>query len=211
MKITQLITAGITGLTLMIAGCTKEPINQLSAEESRIFTSSYDSTIHFGDYKTFSIADSVTVIDNSGNAKTLTATDAAYIEAVKKYMIQRGYVQVANDQTPDIGLNINRIYQTATGLVDYNDYYGNYGGYFDPYYWGYSGYGYYVPYNYGIYQITEGLVSIDMFDLKNAATKGKINLMWNGLARGTGIFNSSNADAGVQTLFSQSPYLTTVQ
>ena len=126
-------------------------------------------------------------------------------------MQQRGYTLVNKDQTPDIGININRIYHTATGVIDYTDYYGGYGGYWDPYYWGYSGYGYYVPYVYGVYQVSEGLISIDMLDLKDAGTKGKISLMWNGLVRGSDIFNTANADAAVQNLFNQSAFLQTAQ
>jgi len=51
-------------------------------------------------------------------------------------------------------------------------------------------------------------MSIDMFDLKNAAAHGdKLNLLWNGLVRGEGIFNANVADSAVQALFNQSTYL----
>jgi hypothetical protein len=52
-------------------------------------------------------------------------------------------------------------------------------------------------------------MSIDMLDLKNAPTKNKIDIIWNGLARGEGIFNASNADGIVKALFDQSTYLQT--
>ena len=208
MKTIYSLTAGII---IFLAGCTKEPLNHLTTEESRIYTVSYDSSINFSTFKTYSIADSVAVIRDGSSTKQLNDVDQAYIDAVKKYMAQRGYSLVSKDQTPHIGININRIYHTATGVIDYTGYYGGYGGYWDPYYWGYSGYGYYVPYVYGVYQVSEGLISIDMLDLKDAATKGKIGLMWNGLVRGTGIFDASNADAAVQNLFNQSAFLQTAQ
>ena len=74
-----------------------------------------------------------------------------------------------------------------------------------PFYWGYGGYGYYVPYGYTVYQVTEGAVSIDMLDLKNADQLTSVRP--NGLVRGDGIFAESNADAQVKALFDQSSYL----
>src|SRR5689334_9471892 len=96
-------------------GCTKEPLNNLNEEESRIYITNSDTTVNFGNYKTFSISDSVVVLDNGQSTRDLTPVDQAYIEAVKKYMQQRGYQQVNKQDNPDIGLNINRIYNTATG------------------------------------------------------------------------------------------------
>ena len=84
-----------------------------------------------------------------------------------------------------------------------------YGGYWDPYYWGYSDYGYYVPSSFGVYQVTEGAMSIDMLDLKDASAKGKIDVIWNGLVRGEGIFVDANADLSVKALFDQSTYFKT--
>ena len=189
-------------------GCTKEPLNNLNEEESRIYVTNSDTTVNFGSYKTYSISDSVAVLDNGQSYKELKPVDQAYIDAVNKYMQQRGYVLVSKESNPDLGIDVNRIYNTATGYFSYDDYWDYYGGYWDPGYWGYPGYSYYVPYVYGVYQVTEGLMSIDMFDLKNAATHGnKLDLLWNGLVRGEGIFSANVADTAVQTLFNQSSYL----
>jgi hypothetical protein len=133
--------------------------------------------------------------------------DSAYILAVKKYMQQAGYQLVTRKQNPDLGVNVNHIISTTTGVISYGDYWNDYGGYWDPYYWGYPGYGYYVPYAYSTYQIREGAVSIDFLDLKNASADKKINVIWTGLIRGSGIFNASLADTQVKALFDQSPYL----
>jgi hypothetical protein len=48
-----------------------------------------------------------------------------------------------------------------------------------------------------------------MFDLKNAGTNNNIEGIWNGLIRGSGIFNQQNAASGVKILFDQSGYLQT--
>ena len=211
MKRMQFTLIAVLVFGVFITGCKKDPLKQLTPEESRIYITSYDSSANFSAFKTFSIADSVGAISNNGASRELTATDQAYVTAVKKYMQQAGYTLVSKDQHPDIAVNVNRIYNTSTGVIDYTDYWDYYGGYWDPTYWGYSGYSYYVPYTYGVYQVTEGLISIDMFDLKNAKESNKLNLLWNGLIRGEGIMNSADADASVQALFSQSSYLHTTQ
>jgi hypothetical protein len=187
----QLVVAVCTACSAILFGCTKEPLNNLTQEESRIYTTNSGTTTNFGNYKTYSISDSVAVLDNGQSYKELKPVDQAYIDAVNKYMQQRGYVLVSKESNPDLGIDVNRIYNTATGYFSYDDYWDYYGGYWDPYYWGYGGYGYYIPTSYGIYQITQGAVSIDILDLKNAPSKNKIDIIWNGLARGEGIFNES--------------------
>jgi len=139
--------------------------------------------------------------------KDLQPSDQAYIDAVNKYMQQRGYAKVTKESNPDIGIDVNRIYNTSTGYYSYDDYWDYYDGYWDPYYWGYGGYGYYVPTSYGIYQITEGAMSVDMLDLKHASEKNKIEVIWNGLIRGENIFSSATAEPAVKALFDQSTYL----
>ena len=75
----------------MFFGCTKEPLNNLTQEESRIYVTNSDSTINFGSYKTYSISDSVAVLIMADSYKELHGLDQAYIDAVNKYMQQRGY------------------------------------------------------------------------------------------------------------------------
>lgn len=207
MKIKQVLAAVCLISTAAFFSCTKEPLNNLSNEESRIYVTNADSTVSFSSYKTYNVSDSVVVLDNGSAYKDLTPVDQSYIDAVNKYMQQRGYKQVSKSSNPDIGIDVNRIYNTATGLYSYDDYWDYYGGYWDPYYWGYGGYGYYVPSSYGVYQVTQGAVSIDMLDLKNASSKNKIDVIWNGLVRGENIFSSSTADSSVKALFDQSTYI----
>jgi len=205
----QLVVAVCSACTGILFGCSKEPLNNLNQEESRIYTTNSDTTTNFGNYKTYSISDSVAVLDNGKSSKELKPVDQAYVDAVNKYMQQRGYVLVSKQDNPDLGIDVNRIYNTSTGYFSYSDYWDYYDGYWDPYYWGYGGYGYYIPTTFGIYQVTEGAISIDILDLKNAPSKNKIDIIWNGLARGEGIFDEANADGIVKALFDQSTYLQT--
>ncbi len=199
----------LTGSSFMYAGCSKEPLKDLTTDESRIYITDHDSSINFSNYKTYSISDSVAVIQDGKATMQLDNSDAAYVDAAKKYMSAAGFSLVAKEQNPDLGVNVNHIINTTTGVISYGDYWGDYGGYWDPYYWGYGGYGYYVPYAYSVYQINEGAISINLLDLKNAAANNKIDISWTGLIRGPGIFDASVADSNVKALFDQSPYLKT--
>ena len=196
-------------LVLSLGACQKDAVSNLNTEESRIYITDHDSTVSFSSYHTYSISDSVAVIDGNQSKKQLDEADAAYITAVKKYMDGMGYTQVAKNANPDLGVDISHIVNTSTGVVSYPDYWGYYDDYYDPYYWGYGGYDYYVPYSYDVYTVREGALSIDLLDLKNAASTNKINLVWTGVIRGEGIFDASTADSQVKALFDQSPYLKT--
>lgn len=203
-----ILTISVVAGILAINGCKKEPLNNLDQGENRIYITHHNDSINFATYNTFSISDSVAVISNNElEEKAATEVDAAYIAAVKQQMQERGYTLVSRDQNPDIGINVNRIYNTYTGMFSYNDYLGDYYGYWDPYYWGYPGYGYSYPTYYGFYQVEEGALSVDMLDLKDAASSNQIRVIWNGLIRGTGVFNPSTAPAQAKALFDQSTYL----
>ena len=198
---------GITAFSIIFTSCTKDVVGNLNTDESRIYITDHDSTANFNNYKTYSISDSVAVINNGKSTRELTGVDQAYITAVEKYMDQNGYTMVTKKDNPDLGVDVSRIYNTTTGVISYGDYWGDYGGYWDPYYWGYPGYGYYIPYAYSVYQIQEGALSIDLLDLKNASAQNKINVIWTGLIRGESIFDASVADSQVKALFDQSSYL----
>jgi len=196
-----------TGL-LVMSSCKKDPLKNLSGDESRIYITQHSDSVSFNSFHTFSIADSVAVISNNQlQGKSVTDVDTAYINAVKLQMQQRGYTLVAKNQNPDLIITVSRIYNTSTGVFDYGYYDPYYSSYWDPYYWGYGGYGYYFPADYiGTYSITEGALSIDIFDLRDAKQTNKISSIWSGLIRGSGTFGAANAASGVQALFNQSTY-----
>jgi hypothetical protein len=201
--IVPLVAAAI----FILGSCTKDPVSKLSAEESQLYITNHDSTTDFSSFKTFSISDSVAVISNNHlRGKTHDSFDSLLIASVTAAMTQRGYTLVTNEQNPDLGINVNNIINTYTGYIDYGSYYDDYYGYLDPYYWGYPGYGYSGSYI-GTYQVNEGAISIDMFDLKDASATGKIKAVWSGVIRGSGIFQSANINSSVQALFNQSAYI----
>jgi hypothetical protein len=201
----------ITGVALL-SSCTKDPLSNLTEEESRIYITNRNSTADFSSYKTYSIPDSVYVIDNNNfRGGQATTWDLQALAAVRSALESRGYVRVSRTQSPDLGINVSRLYNTSTNVVDLQNYWGGYGGYYDPYYWGYGGYGYGYPSSYALVESTEAMVSVEILDLKNASANQTINVIWNGLIRGTGVFTNNAVTTGVQALFEQSPYLKTVQ
>jgi len=207
MRPISLSIAGVVALGVLFASCTKEPLRNLTEEESRIYITNHDSTANFGAFKTFSISDSVAVISNNQlEKKEQSAIDVLFIQAIKNEMVARGYTLVNKDQDPDMGVNISRIYNSRTGIVDYGGYWGGYYDYYDPYYWGYPGYSYDFPSYYGIYQTTEAALSVDALDLKDANGTKTIKGIWNGLIRGSGIFDPSNVNSQVKALYDQSSY-----
>ncbi|MCZ2460018.1 MAG: DUF4136 domain-containing protein [Chitinophagales bacterium] len=208
MKIVR-VMALLSSLAILAYGCQKDPLKDMTNEESRIYITDHDSTIQFNSFHTFSISDSAALIENGRVSKQLNAADAAYIQAVKDQMQARGYVLVSKNDNPDLGLTVNRIISTSTGVISLGSYWDYYDSYWDPYYWGYPGYGYYLPYSYAVYQIREGAVSVDMVDLKDATKNQKLDVIWTGLIRGSDIYNASVAPSQVKALFDQSTYIQT--
>jgi hypothetical protein len=205
-KITGLAVSSLFVL-LFFNSCNKDPLNNLSNEESRIYVSNYDTTASFESYQTFSIEDSVNVIRNDQSiGKKLDSFELKTINAVRQSMKDRGYTEVDRANKPDLAINISEVTNTSTGIFSYPDYWDSYGSFYDPYYWGYGGYGYYAPYMIGLYTIENGGLEIDLLDLKHADAN-KIQAVWTGLARGEDVFNPDNAASEVKALFDQSPYL----
>lgn len=207
MKSKNVLWLSIAVVGVLFTSCSKDPLSNLTAEESRIYITDHDSTKDFPSFNTFSISDSVTVINDGQASKQLNETDQAFIDAVGSEMQNKGYTLLNKNSNPDLGINISRIYNTSTGIISYRNYYDYYGSYLDPYYWGYGGFGYYNPYSFATYSIREGAISVDMFNLKDAAANNKIEVIWTGLIRGSGIFSKATAPQQVKMLFDQSPYL----
>ena len=200
---------GILIPVIIMAGCKKDPLNHLTNEESRIYVTDHDSTANFQSYKTYSISDSVSVIQDNQNAgQILGLYEINLINAIKTSMQQNGYSLVDKSSNPDLAINVSEIINTQTNVIDYSMYWDSYSSYYDPYYWGDPGYGYYSPYSLGTYTSQTDGTEIDLLDLKNASANGsKIVSLWSGLVMGQDIYNPNNAASEVQKLFSQSTYL----
>ena len=198
-------------LCIFLSNCVKDPVKNLTQEESRIYVTNYDTTVTFSSYKTFKIADSVAIITNNQlEGRERTSIDAQFIDATVNALQQKGYVRVNNGQTADLAVTVSAITNTNTQLVSYTDYGGYYGSYWDPFFWDYPGYSYYVPTYYGVYETGETALAIDIVDLKNASNNNnQLRVIWSGLIRGSGIFSGRNINDQINSLFNQSTYLVT--
>src|SRR3954465_5699484 len=102
-----LMAAGILAMT----SCKKDPIKNLEGDEGQIYITNHSDSVNFSAFRTFSVADSVAVYQNNKYLGTeLSASDAAYIQAVKDQLTQRGYTLVNKNQHPDLGINVSQVY-----------------------------------------------------------------------------------------------------
>lgn len=207
-RVMYLMSAALM-LTVFISGCSKDPLKDMTEEESRIYVTNRADSVDFTTYSTFSIADSVAVISNSSgqNERALTDYDKKLIADVSAAMVAKGYKLVPRSTKPDLAINLTRIDNTYSSVYYDPGYWSGIGGYYDPFYWGYGGYGYYWPSYYQVYQ-RERAVSIDLVDLKHPKNN-QLVAIWNAMLRGTGVWNVNNVDSMVTAVFAQSTYLKT--
>lgn len=209
---THIISSAILAVSVLFTACTKDVVKNLDAGEAGIYITNYDSNLSFNNFTTFSISDSVAVVQNGElKEKSVTAVDEAYVNAVKTNMQALGYTLVNHDQEPHLGITITRVTNTSTGIISYPSFWGFYDRFYDPFFWGYGGYNYYFPYSFSVYEVREGAVTVDMVNLKDAAAKNTIDGAWSGIIRGGNPFDRNKAAANVDALFAQSPYLKTNQ
>ncbi|MVT12588.1 DUF4136 domain-containing protein [Chitinophaga tropicalis] len=208
MKRVMLVTCALMGIVLSFSSCGKDPLKDMTAEESRIYITNHADSTDFTSFKTFSIADSVVVASNTNNdGRALTDYDKKLIADVTSALEARGYTLVSRTSKPDLAVNLTRIDNSYSAIIYDPGYWAGYGGYYDPFYWGYPGYGYYWPTYYQVYQ-NERAVSIDIVDLKHPVNNNLV-AVWNALMRGTGVWSIDNVDKMVSAVFAQSTYLKT--
>jgi hypothetical protein len=197
----------VTGLALLV-GCNRDPLKDLSPDDSQVFITNHDRSVDFSTYKTFSIVDSVAVLSNQGaDRPSATSRELAFIARIAQNLTQRGYVRVARTEKPDLGINVARINNSYLGVVaNPNPYYGGFGGG----YWGYGGYGGYYPSTYSYYQVNENYWYTEALDLKNPRTgqngQNQLAVIWTAEIRGDNIFNDASINQVVDAVFAQSGY-----
>ncbi|GAA4307674.1 DUF4136 domain-containing protein [Compostibacter hankyongensis] len=208
--ISGLLLGALPVLLLALNSCRKDPLKDMTREESRVYTTNYDSTADFSDFKTFSIVDSVAVISNGDEPqRELSDADAHLLKQIRTQLEQRGYTYVKKDQEPDLGINVTLISNEYLNVVPNPYPWWSFPGYWDPFYWGYGGYSYYFPPAFSLLQSQEDLMTIDMIDLKDAqkGSDKELDAVWNAVLRGEDVLNSDNYESEVKAVFDQSPYL----
>ena len=208
MKIPGFILAAI--IILMIAGCRKHPPFEDLSNDFVVLTK-YDSAAEFGSYQTFAVRDTIGVITGDPDDSVWFDNDAqSIIGEVIAEMVAAGYTQVPISASPDLGIQLIGLRNTTIYTVP-PGYWWGYPGWGSPCYWGYcGGWGYWYPYSYTV-AVSTGTLIVEMADLKNAVSNGKINILWNAVGSGevgtSTSFIVSECIKTVNQAFLQSPYL----
>ncbi len=215
-------TAGTWGLyaalLLTLGGtltaCRDNATDGLSPQDSQVYITNYDRSVNFGQYKTFSLPDSVAVQSNDRITTVRGDLEDRFITNVANSLQSKGFQRVPKGQPADIGVAIIRVNNryTGVGTNPYGSYYSNYwlGGFGG----GLGGYGYnpYYP-SYYTYQVSERYWEIQMVDLKNrppatGPDQVQLNVIFDATIRGGDITATQDVDAAINAIFAQSPYLT---
>ncbi len=194
---------------LVFFACRKTPDTQKLSANFAVQTAK-DANANFGEYKTYYISDTIALRTTDPNDTLWTNGDARQLVAtVKSNMNERGYTLVSRKSQPDIGLAMTAIKDLNIGVYYPGWWYGGYWGYWGGCYWGYCGYPPYYGYG-AIYSIPTGTLILDMIDVKNAASTGKLNSIWSSVMSGGLGYTNDDVQLGVEAVnqsFEQSPYI----
>lgn len=195
-KATSLI---ILFAALALTSCNKDPVSDLTAEESLVYITNRDKAADYKQYKTFSVVDSVLVVENNRSANTLDDIDKDVLIRIITNMKNLGYTQVAPKDKPDVGITVSWVTNSQLNVTTVPSYYGGY--------WGY-GYGYGYPSYYQYYETSESSWRIAMLDFKNPNTADKTYpVIWDAQIRGSGIGSRNLVNAMIDGIYAQSSYL----
>ncbi|GAB4033843.1 DUF4136 domain-containing protein [Spirosoma gilvum] len=209
----QLRKGSLWALLLLVVGgslsaCRDNAIDDLSAADSPVYITNYDNSVNFGQYKTFSLPDSVIVETNNGYMPAQNSVSTQFVNNIANALTARGFQRVAKGDSADLGVAIIRVNKQYTGVAtDPYGYYSSYWGY------GYGGFGGYSPYypSYYTYQVSDQYWEIQIVDLKNSTTNSsgqqQVNVIYDATIRGTDVTDTQSVDAATTAIFNQSTYL----
>lgn len=196
-----------TVTAFFMTSCKKEMANVQTAPDSTKAIASYDPAVSFTTFKTIAVADSVQVYKGSVVSNELSGTEDLFRQTFIDSLTARGFSIVGLSANPDLVLNLTHITGTATGMADKQGFWNNYASIYDPARYGEPAVPYSVNFNTAT-AVNDGILSFELLDLKDAASTGSVNVVWNGMVSGSQQFSSNgmaNAESGV--LFVKSPYL----
>lgn len=202
-------------MAVILSACQKAPdLSELSTN-LMVYTH-YDNQCDFSQYKTFYIPDSLLKLDSKRPEPIYYSTEdpraRQIVEAVVSEMTLRGYTQVYDRTTADLGIILAYVKNT-------NEYIG----YVDPYWWWYDYYwpmdywdpyyaGWYPYYPYTVaYSYTVNSLITEIIALKDVEKEMKqIPFVWTSILAGVesnNQLNVTNAVTGIYQAFEQSPYI----
>lgn len=203
------------GIGVGMSACTDNAVDNLSPADSNVLITNYDRTVDFGNYKTFSLPDSVIVESNNGYSQSGQPVEKQIVAQVAQEMTAKGYTRVSAGQAADLGVAVTRVNTQYTGVT--TNPYAGYGNYWGSGYGGYGGYSPYYPSYYQYYQVSDRYWRVELVDLKNRpiitpttdpkAPQNQLHVIYKAELRGNGIFDAASINKLVTDAFVQSPYL----
>ncbi len=195
-------------MLLLMASCRKNPIENLTVEESWVYISSgNNANTNYANFLTVTIPDSVVLISNrpgSNNYETNSLAQSMIAE-VRATLQSKGYTNTGINNNPDLGISIARVDNSYINVAAFNGWWDPFYGYWDPGFWGYPGFGW-APTQFVFYNTTESAWAIDIIDLKNPSGNS-LRILWSGSIRGEEIFNPQAIPFIVKGLFDIAPYI----
>lgn len=191
------------GVVVGMSSCQRDPLKDLTTEDSQVFITNYDRSANFASYQTFSLPDSVVYLTNDRAQTSLTTLEQRFLDQVSQTMTSRGYRRT--NTNADLGVAVSRINQRYVGVTSdpYSSYYMNY--------WGYGGFGSFYPYYpsyYSFYEVSDAYWQVQIVDLRNRNTaNNQLNVVWQAEIRGDGIFDETSVNNILTSVFNQSTYL----
>lgn len=188
------------------ASCQKSPDIDMLDNDYLVYTN-YDADTDFKSISTFHIIDSILIIGNDEKASYWKNSNSAkVVNAYSNGLVAAGYTPVAEDEVPDMVLQLSYInttyYFNVYGSGPWWNYY--------PGYWNWGGWGWYYPYSF-TYSYSTGSIIGELVNT-NAPTpqNDKLTVIWNsyicGLLNGNTLSLTRTFDA-IEQAFEQSPYL----
>lgn len=191
--------------------CQTEPDSEKLIDQLVVSTN-FDPEADFSAYATYAIpTDTIGFISNNSSDTIIVSPKSTFPRAVlttiRQNLDDRGYLRVARNENPDIGVNVMVI--NDFNMFQEVVYPGGYG-YPGSYYSGYYGYGsyYYYPYV-NTYAYNTGVLVIELVDLKNRTPDNKVKVVWDAYLGDvySTVDRLAQTDDGIQQAFIQSPYL----
>lgn len=196
-------------LVLLMASCQKDPdMGDLS--DNYVVHTNYSKGAAFSSYSTFCIPDSIVGIDGQ-NVSAITTTQAQQlITTFTNEMIARGYTQVFDTDSADLGVQLAYVVNTNYFAGNNNPYWWDYPAYNNWWngYWGGSWNGWYYPYQI-VYSYDTGSLLANVLDLNASRANNKGDVIWTaymtGLLYGSNEINTTLATSAIVQAFKQTP------
>jgi len=200
----------ITGFSLFFLACAPDPTQDLTIEETDIVITRPSPTHDYQQDSLFVILDFVLELKPDTIIQSNDALDSNMVQEVREQMLEYGYKETdTNNINLNVALVLTKFVDETTAAVN-GGYWAGYPGYWNPWYTGYPGTGWYYPgYTY-VYSFETGSVIIAMFDWSTRNEQVQIPI-WEGGLRGVLAGNNSGSSTrvlwGIDQAFNQSPYL----